>query len=123
MADAARVHAAYRASQRLDERPIAVLVALHDQISHAMASAISAHDAGALDQTCRHAARATHLLGGVLAALNPCDDETFELRAFYGALRSALNRLLSDKSAMERLRRGLDRLNSMSVMLRSEMNR
>lgn len=122
MADAARANAAYRASQRLDERPIALLVGLHEQIAYAVVSAISAHDRGALDQTCRHAERATHLLGGLIAALNPYSGEVFELRAFYGGLRSALNRLLSDTTAKERLRSGLDRLNSMSALLRSEMN-
>ena len=118
---AAQATAAYRASQQLDPRPGALLAAVHDRLRLSLASAISAYDAGALDQMCRHNERSTQLLNALLAALNPATAELGELLAFYRLTQFALNRMLSNGDAINAGRFCLNHLNSMSREFQKHM--
>jgi flagellin-specific chaperone FliS len=110
----ARATAAYRASQQLDPRPGALLASVHDRLRLSLASAISAYEAGALDQMCRHNERSTQLLNALQAALNPAAAELEGLLAFYRRTQFVLNRMLSNADAINTARFCLSHLNSMS---------
>jgi hypothetical protein len=110
----ARATAAYRASQQLDPRPGALLASVHDRLRLSLASAISAYEAGALDQMCRDNERSTQLLNALLAALNPAAAELGGLLAFYRRTQFALNRMLTSSDAINTARFCLNHLNSMS---------
>lgn len=112
--------AAYRASQNLDTRPSAVLAQVHDELRRSLASAISAYEQGALDQMCRHNARATHLLGGLCSTFDASGDGVQELLAFYRRVQFAINRMLRDEREIIVVRNCLNHLNSMSLAFRHE---
>lgn len=112
--------AAYRASQNLDTRPSAVLAQVHDELRLSLASAISAYERGALDQMCRHNARATQLLGALCSTFNTSGGGVLELLAFYRRIQFAINRMLCDESEIVVARNCLNHLNSMSLAFRHD---
>ena len=123
MADAsyhvAQAAAAYRAQQHLDPRPGALLAAVHDRLRVSLAAAISAYEAGALDQMCRHNERSTQLLNALLAALNPAAAELRDLLAFYRHAQFSVNRMIATPDAINAARSCLIHLNSMSSAFQS----
>jgi hypothetical protein len=114
--------AAYRASQQLDRRPLAILARVYDELRLALASAIAAYERRALDQMCRHAGRATQILLVLDAALDLAPPETAGLQRFHRRLRQAVNRLLIDDSAIPTIQAGAIQLNSMSAMFLAAKN-
>lgn len=115
--------AAYRASQRLDQRPVAILAAVHGQLYAALASAKSAYEARALDQMCRHAERASRLMGGLVAALDPSvSSAAAELSVFYGRTQNALNRIQHDRDASSVLHQSIIMLRAMCSEFYAKIN-
>jgi flagellin-specific chaperone FliS len=113
--------AAYRASQFLDQRPAAVLAAVHAELYRALASAMSAYERRALDEMCRHNVRATQILSGLSAAFEAAGAGVAMLHDFYGRIQSAVNGLLVDQSATETLQESLIQLRMMSTAFREEI--
>ena len=83
---------AYAAAGRLNQSPRDVLAAVHEALYGAIASAKSAHEAGALDQLCRHAARATQILRVLSTSLDfsAAGPDGAMLRRFYRSLLEML---------------------------------
>jgi flagellin-specific chaperone FliS len=69
-----------------------VLAAVHEELYGAIASAKSAHEAKALDQMCRHAARATQILMVLSTSLDfsAAGQDGAMLRRFYRSLLETL---------------------------------
>ena len=115
------VSAAYRSSQQLDQRPAAVLAAVHQELAVVRSSAIAAYRQRALDEMCRHNARATQLLWGLITALQDRSPETNRLVADYARLRTALNMVLFDSNEINILERGLEWVRSMTRSFLAEL--
>lgn len=113
--------AAYRTSQKLDQRPAAVLAAAHQELTVEIGAAIAAYRAGALDQMCRRSERAAQLLGALIAALQASSPETDALVRDYVRLRKSLNRLLFEPIEMETLQLGVDWLRTLTRLFRTEL--
>lgn len=88
----ARAFGAYTAASRLNQSPRDVLAAVHEELYRVIASAKTAHEAGALDQMCRHAARATQILMVLSTSLDfaAAGPDGAILRRFYLFLLKAL---------------------------------
>lgn len=88
----AKAFGAYAAAGRLSQSPRDVLAAVHEDLYRAIASAKSAHEAGALDQMCRHAARATQILMVLSTSLDfsAAGPDGAMLRRFYRSLLETL---------------------------------
>jgi flagellin-specific chaperone FliS len=88
----ARALGAYAAAGRLNQSPRDILAAVHEELYRAIASAKTAHEAGALDQMCRHAARATQILMVLSTSLDfaAAGPDGAMLRRFYLSLLEAL---------------------------------
>jgi flagellin-specific chaperone FliS len=87
-----RALGAYAAARDLNQNPRDVLAAVHEELYRAIASAKSAHEAGALDQMCRHAARATQILMVLSTSLDfsAAGADGAMLRRFYRSLLEML---------------------------------
>lgn len=83
---------AYAAARDLNQNPRDVLAAVHEELYRAIASAKSAHEAGTLDQMCRHAARATQILMVLSTSLDfsAAGPDGAKLRRFYRSLLETL---------------------------------
>jgi flagellin-specific chaperone FliS len=88
----AKAFGAYAAARNLNQNPRDVLAAVHEALYGAIASAKSAHEAGALDQMCRHAARATQILMVLSTSLDfsAAGPDGAMLRRFYRSLLETL---------------------------------
>ncbi|MDB5444955.1 MAG: hypothetical protein JWQ97_272 [Phenylobacterium sp.] len=104
----AEAAAAYKASRALDQRPAAVLAAVHQELALEISSAIAAYEAGGLDRMCRHAARSAQVLSALIAAVQGHSAEADVLAAGYARLRSALNCMLISPDDIKTIREGLD---------------
>lgn len=118
----AQAAAAYRSSQKLDQRPAAVLAAAHRELAGMLASAIAAYERRALDEMCRCNARTVQLLWGLTMALRVRSPETDRLVQGYARLIDALNRLLSEPSAIVTLTEGLEWAKSLTRMFHDELD-
>jgi hypothetical protein len=119
---AAQAAAAYRSSQQLDQRPAAVLAAVHQELAGLLASAIAAYERRALDEMCRANARATRLLWGLVSAFRGRSPETDRLVADHVRLIDALNRLQFDPAAIDELRVALDWSKKLTRMFLVELS-
>jgi hypothetical protein len=117
----AQAAAAYRSSQKLDQRPAAVLAAAHQELAAVLAAAIAAYRTGALDQMCRQNARAVRLLSALITAMQGGSAETQRLVRDYASLRHALNRLLFAPAEIETLQTGVEWSKTMTRMFLSEL--
>lgn len=118
---AAQAAAAYRTSQKLDQRPAAVMAAAHQELTALLSAVISAYQARTLDQMCRCSDRAALLLGALISTLEGRSAETDRLVHDYAALRISLNRLLFAPNEIETLRSGVEWSKTMTRMFLSEL--
>jgi len=118
---AAAASAAYRTSQQLDQRPAAVLAAVHQELASVVNSAIAAYRRRALDEMCRHNARAVHLLWGLMAALDGHSPETGRLVEGYARLRDAINRVFVDSNEINTLEAGVEWLRQLTRNFLNEL--
>jgi hypothetical protein len=113
-------HAAYRASQALDQRPAAVLAAVHEQLYAALSAAKSAYEARAFDRLCVQADQASRLLLGLQGAFGASETKGCEgLTRLYGQIQQALNRIQHDPRAPLLMAEQLILLRAMCIELRS----
>ena len=113
--------AAYRSSQQLDQRPAAVLAAAHQELAIVLSSAIAAYRRRALDEMCRHNARAIQLIWGLITALQGHSAETNRLVSDYGRLRDALNMVLVDPNQINTWEQGVEWLRTMTRQFLAEL--
>jgi hypothetical protein len=119
---AARAAAAYRSSQKLDQRPAAVLAAAHQELARTLTPAIAAYERRALDEMCRCNARAVQLLWALTMALRGRSPETDRLVQGYARLIDALNRLLYEPTAMKTLGEGLEWAKELTRMFHLQLD-
>jgi flagellin-specific chaperone FliS len=113
---------AYAAARNLNQSPRDVLAAVHEELYRAIASAKTAHEAKALDQMCRHAARATQILMVLSTSLDfsAAGPDGAMLRSFYRSLLETLTEA-SRRSTMSSLyQKSLDLLQPFCKCLRSK---
>jgi hypothetical protein len=119
-APGSHAHAAYRASQALDQRPAAVLAAVHEQLYAALVAAKSAYEARAYERLCVQADQASRLLLGLQGAFSTSTTKGCEgLTRLYGQIQQALNRIQHDPRAPLLMGEQLILLRAMCVELRS----
>jgi hypothetical protein len=108
--------AAYRASSRLDQRPVAVLAAVHQELYAALASANSAYAGRDLEALCQSSNRAAALIVGIETALSLSGTAgEAQLLGFYRRLRKALISIQHDAGASVVLHDSLVLLRGMCV--------
>ncbi len=116
----ARALGAYAAARNLNQNPRDVLAAVHEELHRAIASAKSAHEAGALDQMCRHAARATQILMVLSTSLDfsAAGQDGAMLRRFYRSLLETLTEASRRRSMSPLYQKMLDLLQPFCKCLR-----
>ena len=116
----ARAFGAYAAAGRLNQSPRDVLAAVHEELYRAIASAKSAHEAKALDQMCRHAARATQILMVLSTSLDfaAAGPDGATLRQFYRFLLDELTRASRRSNISSSYQKSLDLIQSFCKGLR-----
>ena len=113
--------AAYKTSQKLDQRPAAVLAAAHQELAVVLTSAIDSYRRGALDEMCRHNTRALQLLYGLIAAMQGHSPDADRMAAQYGMLRDAINMVLVDSKEINTLERGVEWTRTMTRSFLTEL--
>ena len=115
-----RALGAYAAAGRLNQSPRDVLAAVHEELHRAIASAKTAHEAGALDQMCRHAARATQILMVLSTSLDfaAAGPDGAMLRRFYLSLLEALTDASRRRSMSSSYQKSLELLQPFCKSLR-----
>lgn len=116
----ARAFGAYAAAGRLNQSPREVLAAVHEELYRAIASAKGAHEAGALDQMCRHAARATQILMVLSTSLDfkAAGPDGPMLRRFYLSLLETLTEASRRRGVSSSYQRALELLQPFCKCLR-----
>jgi flagellin-specific chaperone FliS len=106
----AKAFGAYAAARNLNQNPRDVLAAVHEELYRAIASAKSAHEANALDQMCRHAARATQILMVLSTSLDfaAAGPDGATLRRFYRFLLDELTRASRRSNISSSYQKSLD---------------
>jgi flagellin-specific chaperone FliS len=118
----ARALGAYAAARNLNQNPRDVLAAVHDELYRAIASAKSAHEARALDQMCRHAARATQILMVLSTSLDfsAAGPDGAMLRSFYRSLLEMLTEAARRSTMSPSYQKSLDLLQPFCKCLRGK---
>ena len=120
MTNAYQAMAAYKASQRLDERPATVLARSHEELAHVLGAAISAYEARQLEEMCRHNARAVQILATLMGAFAGDAPERRRLRAMYSKARGGVNGLLIEPTAPDTVRAAQAWAREMAMTFRKE---
>lgn len=117
-----RAYGAYAAARSLNQNPRDVLAAVHEELYRAIASAKSAHEAKALDQMCRHAARATQILMVLSTSLDfsAAGPDGAMLRRFYRSLLETLTEATRRSSMSPSYQKSLDFLQPLCKCLRGK---
>jgi flagellin-specific chaperone FliS len=117
-----RAYGAYAAARSLNQNPRDVLAAVHEELYRAIASAKSAHEAKALDQMCRHAARATQILMVLSTSLDfsAAGPDGAMLRRFYRSLLETLTEATRRSSMSPSYQKSLDLLQPFCKCLRGK---
>ncbi len=102
---AARAMSAYRASQRLDQSPAAILAAVHEDLVRSLEQAKFAYESKALDQMCRHAGRCSQILQALVTVLRFPDAGVngARLQQFYRQIQRDVTRFLIDENVTKKL--------------------
>lgn len=118
----ARALGAYAAARSLNQNPRDVLAAVHEELYRAIASAKSAHEAKALDQMCRHAARATQILMVLSTSLDfsAAGPDGAMLRGFYRSLLGTLTEATRRSTMSPSYQKSLDLLQPFYKCLRDK---
>lgn len=118
----ARALGAYAAARNLNQNPRDVLAAVHEELYRAIASAKSAHENRALDQMCRHAARATQILMVLSTSLDfsAAGPDGAMLRGFYRSLLETLTEAARRSTVSPSYQKSLDLLQPFCKSLRGK---
>jgi flagellin-specific chaperone FliS len=118
----ARALGAYAAARNLNQSPREVLAAVHEELYRAIASAKFAHEAKALDQMCRHAARATQILMVLSTSLDfsAAGQDGAMLRRFYRSLLETLTEASRCSTMSPLYQKSLDLLQPFCKCLRGK---
>lgn len=118
----ARALGAYAAARNLNQNPRDVLAAVHEELYRAIASAKSAHETRALDQMCRHAARAAQILMVLSTSLDfsAAGPDGAMLRGFYRSLLETLTEAARRSTVSPSYQKSLDLLQPFCKCLREK---
>lgn len=113
---------AYAAAGRLQQSPRDVLAAVHEELYRVIASAKFAHERRALDQMCRHAARATQILMVLSTSLDfaAAGPDGATLRSFYRFLLDELTYAARNRDVSSSYQKSLDLLQPFCKDLRGQ---